>query len=587
VPVIFKALAPQIGIGPQAPGAPVLSLGTVTSSTVALSWTAPLGSLTYNVYQNGVRILTGLVGTSTTIGGLSPSTTYNFSVTAVNAVGEGVKSNVVNVTTSSSSQFVAPVTWMTAIQSPQATNYSSSTWRQLASKYNLVLFSIDANTDGAMTGGQTVASSMADVQSRATAQGNSSCRTGIYTINERSFNSFGSYPQFRALCNTWNWWLRSAPYPTGAIVTGDSGTSQLTNNSIFSPRATSGIANGKNVNEYFADYTQACFINGNGASVGEASFTMHANPACSFIIRDNQFVGTRSAGAWKDDATSYPSEFNAGPFQIATFLQQGHAQDVNRMRGNNPALLYGGNCDIVAYPASGGSAPPVDPTYLNLMDLPFAEAMIGTTFSSYTFDTFQGLINRMIRLELTLKSGGVPVFNNHTGPAPLNSSTNILWPNSQANWTNTFTCGFGTQSGWSANFWQGARFIICTGLLRGHAVCIEADSGQGSIWFYMDEFNNGNANTVNWFGAPQGPYPSAPTFSIGPLGVWMMTYQNVRVLVNPVGNGAVSLPASLSGHKLPAGPFCDPAVNNGAAFGNTYSAGALTMNNGDGMVVLP
>lgn len=481
--------------------------------------------------------------------------------------------------------FVAPVTWMTAIGGTQAANYSSSTWRQLAAKYNLVEYAQDANTDGAMTGGFTVASSMADVQSRAAALGNALCKTGIYTIDERNFSSFNSYPQFRVQCNTNNWWLLTS-YPSGSIVTGDSGGSNLVNNSIFSPAAISGIATGKNVNQYFADYILACFVNGNGAPVGESSFTMHANPNLDFIVRDNQFSGTRAAGAWQETTTSYPIEFNNGPFQIATFLQQGHAQDINRMRAANPALLYGGNCDQIDYLATSGSGVvPIDPTFQNLYDFPFAEAPIGTISSSYTYVSFQALINLMIRFEQLLRSGGICIFNNHTGPAPLNSSTNVLWPNNQANWGNTFLCGYGTQNGWNANFWQAARFIICTGLLRGWAVCVESDTAN--TWFYMDEFNNGNANTFNWFGSPVGAYQSSPAFAIGSLGVWMMTYQNVRVLVNPVGNGAVTLPSSFSGHKMSAGPLCDPSVNNGAAFGTAYSASALTMQNGDGLVVLP
>jgi hypothetical protein len=245
-------------------------------------------------------------------------------------------------------------------------------------------------------------------------------------------------------------------------------------------------------------------------------------------------------------------------------------------------LLYAGNCDQIAYSIAANV--PIDPAYKNLYDVSLAEAVIGPVNSVYTFGTFQEMINRMIKYEQIIRAGGIPIFNNHTGPAPLNSSTNITWPTNQATWTNTFTCGFGTQNGWNCNFWQAARFIIGTGLLRGWAVCVESDVND--TWFYMDEFNKANT-AYNWMGAPVGAYQSASAFALGSLGVWMMTYQNARVLVNPVGNGPVTLPASFSGHKLPAGPFCDPAVNNGAAFGTAFSAPALTLQNGDGMVVLP
>ncbi|WP_069170420.1 chitinase [Streptomyces griseus] len=81
------------------PAAPTgLRAGTVTSSSVPLSWTASSGATGYQVYRDGAKVLT-TTGTSATVTGLAASTTYSFQVTAVNAAGESPGSAAVGVTT--------------------------------------------------------------------------------------------------------------------------------------------------------------------------------------------------------------------------------------------------------------------------------------------------------------------------------------------------------------------------------------------------------------------------------------------------------------------------------------------------------
>ncbi|MFJ9734662.1 chitinase [Streptomyces sp. NPDC101171] len=83
----------------QPPAAPTgLKTGAVTSSSVALSWSAVAGATGYAVYRDGVRVQTAS-GTSATVTGLAPSTAYGFQVTANNDAGESAKSAVVTATT--------------------------------------------------------------------------------------------------------------------------------------------------------------------------------------------------------------------------------------------------------------------------------------------------------------------------------------------------------------------------------------------------------------------------------------------------------------------------------------------------------
>jgi len=87
----------------QPPAAPTgLTVGTVTSSSVALSWSAVTGATGYAIYRDGVKVQTA-TGTSATVSGLSPSTAYSFQVAATNDAGESAKSATVTATTSAGS----------------------------------------------------------------------------------------------------------------------------------------------------------------------------------------------------------------------------------------------------------------------------------------------------------------------------------------------------------------------------------------------------------------------------------------------------------------------------------------------------
>ncbi|MGW5653504.1 chitinase [Streptomyces humi] len=87
----------------QPPAAPTgLKAGTITSSSVALSWTAVTGATGYAVYRDGTKVQT-VTGTSATVSGLSAATAYSFQVTAVNGAGESPKSAAVTATTTTGS----------------------------------------------------------------------------------------------------------------------------------------------------------------------------------------------------------------------------------------------------------------------------------------------------------------------------------------------------------------------------------------------------------------------------------------------------------------------------------------------------
>ncbi|MEU8963185.1 glycoside hydrolase family 18 protein [Streptomyces sp. NPDC048491] len=102
----FSVFGPDGGGGgdpaPTVPAAPAgLAVGSVSSSSVNLSWGAVSNASGYNVYQGGTKVQS-VTGSSATVTGLSASTSYQFQVSATNTAGESPKSAAVTGTTSAS-----------------------------------------------------------------------------------------------------------------------------------------------------------------------------------------------------------------------------------------------------------------------------------------------------------------------------------------------------------------------------------------------------------------------------------------------------------------------------------------------------
>ena len=132
VPALWK-LHSGGGTDTQPPTAPAnLSVSGKTSTTVSLSWGAStdnVGVTGYDVYQGGA-LVGNAATTSYTVSGLTPSTSYTFTVKAKDAAGNvSAASNAVTVTTDGASTDTTPPTAPTGVSASNVTSSSVTlTW---------------------------------------------------------------------------------------------------------------------------------------------------------------------------------------------------------------------------------------------------------------------------------------------------------------------------------------------------------------------------------------------------------------------------------------------------------------------------
>ncbi|WP_030799468.1 chitinase [Streptomyces sp. NRRL S-337] len=179
----FSVLGPDGGGGtdpdPQVPAAPGgLTAGSVTSSSVALSWNPVSGATGYTVYRDGTKDRT-VSGTSATVTGLSPSTSYRFQVSATNAAGESARSAEISVTTSPSGGGTDPSAPKHAVTGYWQNFNNGATVQKISdvpNQYDIiaVAFADATTTPGAVTftldsaglGGYTVDQFKADIKAK-------------------------------------------------------------------------------------------------------------------------------------------------------------------------------------------------------------------------------------------------------------------------------------------------------------------------------------------------------------------------------------------------------------------------------------
>jgi large repetitive protein len=242
------------------PGTPTgLTVTGTTSTTVSLSWTAPSGTVTgYYVYENGSGTALGssnvtISGTTATVTGLSPSTSYTFTVAAYNAGGSSAQTPSVSTTTPALPLPAAP-TGLTVTGTAQTT------------------VSLSWTAPSGTVGGYYVyenGSSTALGSSNVTISGTTATVTGLtastsYTFTVAAWNSTGTGAQSSSVSAT----TAASPPPVPGAPTALTATGTTSTTVSLSWTAPSGSVTGYYVYE-----------NGSSTALGSSNVTITGTTA--------------------------------------------------------------------------------------------------------------------------------------------------------------------------------------------------------------------------------------------------------------------------------------------------------------------
>lgn len=165
------------GTGPPGvPGNP--SVGTITNTSIALSWGASSGTVTgYRVYE-GTSVVATATGTSATVTGLATCTPHTFTVAAFNSAGESAKSGPASATTTGCGTGVPGV--------PGNPTLGTVTDTSIALSWGASSGTVDGYR---VYEGTTVRATVNGTGTTATVSGLTACTTHTYTV--AAFNSAG------------------------------------------------------------------------------------------------------------------------------------------------------------------------------------------------------------------------------------------------------------------------------------------------------------------------------------------------------------------------------------------------------------
>jgi fibronectin type 3 domain-containing protein len=323
-----------------APSAPVLS-GTAGNAQAVLNWTTPANggsAITgYKVYRGGGLITTlGVVNTYTNTG-LTNGTGYNYTVTAINAVGESTQSNTVTLTPSAPVITVpsAPVLSGTASSTQVSLSWTtpSSNGGAAITGYNLyrggaqlvILGVVTSYNDTGLINGTAYSYSVTAVNSQGqSAQSNTVTLTpsvvssptlpanqivGQPSWKSTSWGGYGYIYAYTALIDSWVPWgfVGQAVFsPATHLGLGMTGSSQLATDVPNTPgsqyadqRSQEGLANG------------TVGIAGRGSFYNQKTHDPTNETYLKFYTNNQQNTGTYPPfHDWFDDAfwtnTGYP-----------------------------------------------------------------------------------------------------------------------------------------------------------------------------------------------------------------------------------------------------------------------------------------
>jgi len=157
-PDTFDAKTPD---DKEAPTVPTnLAAQSKTASTVVLTWTAStdnVGVSEYEIYQNGVYIMSSKT-TTATITGLSPETEYTFNILAKDRAGnKSAKTGIITITTEKGAVDPEPGTTSCGTETFELTPNTGSSYKDITwSSNNITWTATKVRTDETIDGAKTI-----------------------------------------------------------------------------------------------------------------------------------------------------------------------------------------------------------------------------------------------------------------------------------------------------------------------------------------------------------------------------------------------------------------------------------------------
>jgi hypothetical protein len=405
-----------------------------------------------------------------------------------------------------------------------------------------------------------------------------------YVMFEEAQTDWGaSRPVLYNAINDNHWWLYQSTYGGTIAQTGDGDTSQAIDYGAddvtgvgFGQPAASGPGAGLRPAEWFAHHFYNVYMSKAGVYGTKPGL---GAPSLDGFFADNQFVEARGGGDWNRDGVDDGSALTAHP---SRWMQQGQADFFAKFQSLAPGKFnfgnYGGE-----YGQAGATPGPMSQVFHGGL----YESLIGKSWSLDSYKTFDQILTafnkafdvtqapHLVCMGGTIPNGGSTLSGNLPFAGTWNAPSTAV--NGEYQWAryNLGTC------------LMTDGYCIISSQLDKTGASNSYDSAVASLRYY-DEYGG------NYAATPGSSVPPLPTSSDAPargylgwplagpsgsrqtqarwkkgtgLGVFAREFDNGIVILNPKGNGVVTIsPTDLPGtwHRLSG--VQAPAVNSGAAF---------------------
>jgi hypothetical protein len=466
---------------------------------------------------------------------------------------------------------------------------------------------------------------------------------GLTSTTNLTLNSSNNYPHFNALISKNNWWLynkgaaQANGLPGPEVISSGAGTNNSTLwvwniTHYVQPDSTFGYpyaAAGNYVYHEYIDGNMSAFPDASGAYQKPSQALQNSSANFDGIYLDNCWYGPLQSGDWLRNGAPDSSETTTEPGTIfitnpnviasyqltnAEFAQTLHSLSSAASK-TKMAICNNGNWVDASYLGSTPGSPigtgnaPAAPTAIGSLYQQFEggvdEAAIGASFSRETYQGFNSAMHQYMDLMDMMASPKVETFNQESlltnGSDAYNSASGqaIRYGITMALMNDGYYAGEVAPDHVGPGYIPGSPgYPSTTTAFNNPKYWWEEYDGGGIGTGYLgqetDDANGAVQRLPRWaYGNNVGISENDPYIAtVGgyglPGGVWAREFQNGIAIVNPKGNGAVTLDIN---NNL-GGPGVwkhfqgnDPDITNDPNDGSVVTSN-LTLQDRDGIILL-